>query len=533
MQKALRTFHSVINWMLPRRWVMISGAILSALVVITTVVGLIVLNDWHSHSAEEYKRLETLDRDIMADIEEHLGGLNSQFLTGGCTPDMLREMHKAEFHSHFLNEFSLIMDDHFVCTSSQGVLPKPIPQVDHDLGDLEQGLTFTRQAPVPLMGNVLRPLIRLNRFQAFLRLEVIAQSKHPWVHSAEFQRIKNRLIYISGFDQILPERDLSVTETRVWYEDKYRISGRCFREQTCALTIIDIPEYFARQTSLVVMLGLITLLGVTLAAALASYLFRTNQKLGRRLKRELNVNTLKCMYQPIVDFSDGQISGCEVLCRWQPESGEMVFPDQFLPLIESNQQSELLTQLVISKGLTELRQAGIAGNLRIAFNAFPSDIINGSLLSLLQQVADDLIPNITIELTEREIEDKDALVRGIQQLQHIGVRIAIDDFGTGYSNFQHLRDLQINYLKIDKSFVWSASAGEPSLLTTIIEMARQLNLAAIAEGVETQDQSHYLHGLGVEFGQGYLFGKPLPVDDFKALVSQQNNQGPVQQTMDL
>ena len=533
MSQALDGLAPLTSWMLQRRWVMISGAIISALLVITTVVGLIVLHDWQDYSEQEYRRLETLDREVMADINEYLGGLNQAFPSGSCSAPMLRAMHQAEFHSHFLNEFSLVMDDQFICTSSLGILEQPIAITDHDLGDLEQGLTFTRQAPVPLMDQVQRPLIRLNRFQAFLRQGAVAQSKYSWIRSAEFQRIKNRLIYISGIDDILPQRDLSVGKTTSWYEGKYRVSGRCFREQTCALMLVDIPAYFAEQHSLMVMVAIITLLGITLAAALASYLYRINQQLDRRLRRELNFSTLKCMYQPIVDFSSGEISGCEVLCRWQPNSDELIFPDQFLPLIESNQQTEKLTRLVIQKALTELRQAGIAQKIRIAINAFPSDIINGTLLAELQQSADDLLNNITVELTEREIDDKNALIRGLQDLKRHGVNIAIDDFGTGYSNFQHLRDLHINYLKIDKSFVWSATAGEPSLLNTIIEMARQLELAAIAEGVETQDQNHYLQSLGVEFGQGYLFSKPVPVDEIKALMAQQNSQGPVQHTMDL
>lgn len=395
------------------------------------------------------------------------------------------------------------------------------------------GPDVTRTAPVPLMDQIERPLIRSNRFQAFLREGAIPQSKYSWIRSAEFQRLHNRLLFISGFDAVLPKHPLSETETRAWYDGKYRASGRCFRQQACALVLVDIPAYFAQQQSLMVMVAIITLLGVTLAAALASYLYRINQHLDRRLRRELSFATLKCVYQPIIDFSSGEISGCEVLCRWQPESDDLVFPDQFLPLIEKNHQTEKLTRLVIQKALAELRQVGIAGKIRIAFNAFPSDIINGTLLTELQQSADDLLTNITIELTEREIDDKQALIRGLHELKRHGVRIAIDDFGTGYSNFQHLRDLHTNYLKIDKSFVWSANAGEPSLLNTIIEMASQLELAAIAEGVETQEQSLYLQSQGVEFGQGYLYSKPVTIDELVHIIKRHNHQGPIQQALDI
>lgn len=513
----------LIAWMLHRRWFMISGAVISSLIVIAVTVAVIVLRDWQFQSDNEYQGLVRLDQEIMSDIDRFLGGLNRQFPSNSrCTDKMLRAMNQAEFHSNFLHEFSLIKNDHVICTSSQGLLAEPHPLSDHDMSSSTTGITYTREAKVPLMEDTYRSLIRLDNFQGFLRKGELTTPQYSWIKVAEFQRIKDQLIYIAGYDEILPQRDINPETQIVWYENNFRVTGQCFRPQTCALVIVDIAEYFRQQVSLSLMTSIITLLGVIMAAALASHLYQLNRQLPRRLRRELNADTIICNYQPIVDLHSQKIVGCEVLCRWQPDVEEVIFPDVFLPLIEANKQTEKLTQLVIIKALEELREAGISDQIRIAFNAFPADITAGSLLPLLQKQASDLLTNITIELTERETDDKEALIEGIRLLRQQGIKIAIDDFGTGYSNFQHLRDLHIDYLKIDKSFVWSASLTEPSLLTTIIDMAKQLELSAIAEGVENTEQSEFVSTLGVEFGQGYLYARPLSIADFKKLIQNES-----------
>ena len=512
-----------IRWTLQRRWAMITGAILSALLIILLVVGSILLRDWNQQSEQEYQNLKRLDQAILADVNLYLGQLNRHFPRLNCSDKVVRAMHKAEFHSTFLHEFALIVDDQVVCTSSQGRLAEPTPVVDLDIGDPDTGVGFTRSAKVPLLDDTFRPLVRVGRFQAFLRESELPKPQHPWIQLAEFQRVNQQLVYVAGFDGILPQRSLNTEEMQSWYESGYRVSGQCFRPETCALIALDLVSYFKSQNSLISLTVLMLLLGLTLAAAIGAFLYQEFQRPARRISRELDYDSIICRYQPIVSLTKGQVTGCEVLCRWQPSGGKIVMPDEFLPLIEKNNQQAQLTELMIRKALNELKKLGIQSDIRISFNAFPNDITGGTLLPTLRDYASDLLDNITIELTEREVEDKNALVMGIQQLKQAGVCIAIDDFGTGYSNFQHLKDLNIDYLKIDKSFVWSAKPGEPNLLTAIMDIAHQLNLLVVAEGVETEEQNQYLASLGSQFGQGYWFGRPLTIEELAKFIAQHNN----------
>ncbi|MEF1340337.1 EAL domain-containing protein, partial [Vibrio rotiferianus] len=243
--------------------------------------------------------------------------------------------------------------------------------------------------------------------------------------------------------------------------------------------------------------------------------------LPNQVRQGLNVHQLNLHYQPIVGLGSGKIEGCEVLCRWHTPEGTLIRPDEFIRVVENNQQSRELTELVITKCIGDFRAAGLLGKCRIAINAFPDDIASGHILRVFNR----LLPLkdfslFTIELTEQKVNSLPALCEGVRQLRTLGFRVAIDDFGTGYSNLEGLREMNVDILKIDRCFIWGAETPslKQSLIKHIVNIANSLDLKTVAEGVETQKQLAYISSLGVDYSQGYLHSRPVCLQEFRALV---------------
>jgi diguanylate cyclase (GGDEF)-like protein len=224
-------------------------------------------------------------------------------------------------------------------------------------------------------------------------------------------------------------------------------------------------------------------------------------------------------YQPIVNLSSGKQVAVEALVRWRhPERGVLA-PAQFLPVAREAGLLPALTQWVLQEALAEMTRwkAADAGGerLRVHVNVPPAQLTDpyfaDRVLELLGETS-NAAPDLCLEVTE------DALVEvagpGLEMLRRLrehGVWIALDDFGTGYSSLSQLRQLPVDTLKIDLSFVAGiATAGEANIVRTIIDLAHGLGIDATAEGIETERQAQVLRDLGCDNGQGFRFGRPVP-----------------------
>nr|WP_277914419.1 EAL domain-containing protein [Janthinobacterium agaricidamnosum] len=232
-------------------------------------------------------------------------------------------------------------------------------------------------------------------------------------------------------------------------------------------------------------------------------------------------------YQPIVALKTGVCIGAEALVRWRRPDGAMVRPDLFIPLAEDSGLILPITDQVVAAVIHELKDMLLADrNVHIAVNLCASDIESGRILPVLQrELAGTGIETqqIWLEATERGFLRADAARATLQRARDLGHAVAIDDFGTGYSSLSNLQSLPLDALKIDKSFVDTVGtdAATSSVTPHIIDIAKTLGLQIVAEGIETQAQADYLLARGVEFGQGWLYAKALPADQF--LLFYQNN----------
>ena len=235
------------------------------------------------------------------------------------------------------------------------------------------------------------------------------------------------------------------------------------------------------------------------------------------------------LYYQIQTDSSGRPFGAEALIRWiHPERG-LVSPDQFIPLAEETGLILPIGQWVLSTACAQLKaweQDTLTRDLFLSVNVSARQFHQADFVAQVQAVVrrQAINPNLLkLEITESMLlENIEDTIAAMQALKIIGIRLSLDDFGTGYSSLQYLKRLPLDQLKIDQSFVRdiTENVSDRAIVRTIIAMAQSLNLNVIAEGVETEEQRQLLLSGGCIHYQGYLFGKPMPIEQFETLVKQ-------------
>jgi EAL domain-containing protein (putative c-di-GMP-specific phosphodiesterase class I) len=247
--------------------------------------------------------------------------------------------------------------------------------------------------------------------------------------------------------------------------------------------------------------------------------------LEAELRRALARDEFMLHYQPVVDLANCDVIGVEALVRWQHPDRGLVMPAQFVPLAEE-------TGLILPLGRWVLQEACRQAAAWSASRGSPLTVsVNLSARQLRVDLPDlvavtlagtGLDPTLLmLEVTESlQLFDTDATADCLRRLAAMGVRIAIDDFGTGYSSLTHLHRFPVSVLKIDQSFVreFPADPRAVAVVRGIVQLGRTLNLATVAEGVEATDQRNRLLDAGCQYGQGYLFAKPVDPTEIEALL---------------
>ncbi|MEM7250562.1 MAG: EAL domain-containing protein [Pseudomonadota bacterium] len=243
----------------------------------------------------------------------------------------------------------------------------------------------------------------------------------------------------------------------------------------------------------------------------------------QHLRRAIGREEFAIYYQPKVDIATEDFVGAEALIRWQSEELGSVSPDDFIPIAERTGMMLELSDWVMDhtcQQLAEWKQNGI-DDFTVAVNLSPAQFrprLPQDIAALLRRYN---LPSQALELELTEgmlVADAVSSTKLMHELRELGMALAIDDFGTGYSSLQYLRTFPIQKLKIDKSFVTELTSRRDAaaIVNTIVSLGHNLGLLVTAEGVECQEQLMYLRAYGCDEGQGYLWGKPMPADDFTA-----------------
>lgn len=254
--------------------------------------------------------------------------------------------------------------------------------------------------------------------------------------------------------------------------------------------------------------------------------------LETELRRAIEGGQLSLHFQPICDLATGRVVSFEALSRWTNEAGVRLSPAEFIPVAEESGLIVPLGRWAMEEAARTLvdwdKAAGGDCGVRIAVNLSPIQLQRDRVATMVKHVLDThglCGSRFTLELTESSIvSDPDRVTQAMRALRDLGTTLAMDDFGTGYSNLAYLQKLPIDLLKIDHSFVRGmlADRDKVAIVRAILSLAQALGMKTTAEGIETPELAQTLAALGCEYGQGYLFARPLPADEAFQLLASRN-----------
>jgi len=476
------------------------------------------------------KRSDTTVRQIQAGIDKLVQLAQQQ--GDPCSEAMLQMMRQIDLSSSYIQSMGHVEGTTLAC-SSLGTHPAPgieLGPADFVTGN---GTLVRRDFSFAFTPNESFILVESMGFVAILHrdLPVDTTTQEPDALLA---------IYLLNDEEVLTSRgtipqawlDRLMENTATTFEDRGYIVSTVKSEQALIGGVAAIPlSYLSLRTWqfawLLVPIGLLAgaVLGFTVLR-----LARIQLALPAVIKTALKRHEFFLLYQPIIDLQRGGIVGAEALIRWRRPGGELVRPDLFIPVAED---SGLIRQITARVLQLFAEEAGDLfkryPDLHISINLSAADLQAADTVDLLENMARKTgaaSGNVFLEATERSFIDHAQANLTLGSLRRIGMRVAIDDFGTGYSSLSSLEKLDIDLLKIDKSFVETLGTDAPTsqVVYHIIEMSKGLGLEMIAEGVETQAQADYLRAKGVHYAQGWLFGRPQPLSDILAALRAKREQ---------
>jgi sensor c-di-GMP phosphodiesterase-like protein len=329
---------------------------------------------------------------------------------------------------------------------------------------------------------------------------------------------------LTGRDSLIAQAGISISSAE---PDDFLVSEHQSKRYALKATLTAPHDWvLAGQSDL-------RILGTIVSAILACAILAICVVLPRRerenpvdeIERAMKAGELVPYFQPIVDIRSGRLRGAEVLIRWRKPDGTVVPPAMFIPLAES---SGLIVEMTRRLMRRVCQEAGIVfasrPHLKVGFNLTARHFADERIVEDVRTIfgkAPVRLSQLVLEVTERQpLENLTETRRVIAALQGLGVRIAIDDVGTGHSGLSYMLKLGVDVIKIDKMFIDSIGTDRNSntIIETLIDLAQNMRMEVVAEGVETFEQVVHLRELGIRGAQGFVFAPPLPVSSFLQLV---------------
>ena len=255
------------------------------------------------------------------------------------------------------------------------------------------------------------------------------------------------------------------------------------------------------------------------------------KEIENSMQDAMDKEEFRVFIQPKYDLKNDRISGAEALCRWVKLDGSMVYPDEFIPVFEEDGFIADLDYYMLEKVCQMIMRRIEEGRNCVCISINQSRVLlkDKEYVKKIEAILKRYqIPSefIELELTERIFQDDlSEFAQTMSELKEMGIRWSIDDFGTGYSSLNLLKELPVDIIKIDKSFLDESETSKASrvIIRKTVELTRELDKHVVCEGVETESQAEYLRDICCDMAQGYLYARPMPMEDFEELLDKEIN----------
>lgn len=489
--------------------------------------GWFILRELHAGMDAEVARVMQTYMRVRTSVISTLDVMDHELTADPCSAEYARQQRRIAFLPDGMNELFFFENGKIICTSNNGLLPRPI-----DLGapDIVPGTGFAvtlwlnrtleelglgeLKGAFAVRGNhgMVVPMTPIEAGASkWLQFEVVihAQDGRWWHSSGEPGLYAASLADPDGLAAL---RSGTLTSTQCDPAGVHCLAARATLGQLLGLG------------------GAVLALSLVVCAIVAAWLSSKIYSLlahhwsfEQRFLRRFQSRGVACAYQPLLDLERGLVTGCEVLARWRDVDGAMVYPDRFIPVVEERGLTQPFTRLVVERAHAELLPLVPMGQrLQVNFNIFPQDLDAAALLDIF---APFLGPgsrfDLIIEIVETGALELDRAQEQIERLREAGVRVYIDDFGAGYSSMHTLAGLSIDGVKLDRSFAMAPDGSVMArMLDHAIDMVQASGRRIVVEGVESAARLAALKAGGkVHFAQGYHISRPLECEAFAAFLA--------------
>ncbi|MGB7984026.1 MAG: EAL domain-containing protein [Terracidiphilus sp.] len=465
-------------------------------------------------------RLEGMTDDLMAEARGMLSALQEANLPP-CSDAELGRFRQLIYRSINIRDAGRMHDGQLECSADFGHVEMPATQFRPN-NILPDGSEIYRDLPPYRIANELSILMRKGDYfivedpNTINRWKILNKEYETYTRSNP----DNRWARISG----LPSRistDIADHNGHGRVGDTLYGTHCSVQKTFCSVAYASFSAALQANPRHLIFFSVFGSLIGSLVAFAYLLIHWNSRSLANQLRRAIRLDKLHLVYQPIIDLRSGRLVGAEALVRWSDEEGFTVSPEVFVRLAEERGFISELTARVVMHALKDFHKLQ-DGNpeFQLHINVTASDLVDEKLLPLLDKsLAEAGVPphSVAIEVTEGSTASKQPAMRAIHSLRERGHSVKIDDFGTGYSSLAYLKDLAVDAIKIDRAFVQTVGTGAviEGILPQILAMAETLNLNVVIEGIETEEQAQYFREAKMSLtGQGFLFGRPVPVEKF-------------------
>jgi sensor c-di-GMP phosphodiesterase-like protein len=454
-----------------------------------------------AREAEVTGVLETLDR----------------LQTTPCSAEDLAKLRSIVVGSTIIHD--IVRGDHgrLACSAVFGVADISIPDLGKPGFALSADQTIWRDAVLPAVPGRRFTIVGHGNAYVVVLPSLTPPDVTPGRHRVSrffINRASRQIMWFAG-QPLNVSPALLVDGSRFWHDGSY-VTVACATDRMMCL-VVQSPwlTLLRRNAAGFEMFALAGCLSGSAGSLMLLAWLQDRRSILRRLRRALRRSELVLHYQPILDAKTAQVVGAEALMRWPAATGAAIGPDQFIPIAEDAGMICDLTCFAIRRVSEDLGSLlRFNPTFTVSINIVADDLHNerfhAALAAFISAVG-ILPPQIALELTERRAAEVEAANVAINRLRQAGYKIYIDDFGTGFSSLTYLSDLAIDAIKLDKSFTGTVNTemARARLVPPILEMAKDVGVPVIVEGVETECQAAYFRAHGVLGMQGYLFSKPV------------------------